>query len=141
MAYCTLNDIQDMMDEDEIIRFTDDTGAGTINTDVTDKAISGADALIDSYLASRYSVPVTPVPDILLNFAVDIAIYKICSRRSQAPEEVRTKYEDAIKWLEKVASGKVKISSAASAPASQSNDGPVITTSPRIFSRDSLRGF
>lgn len=141
MPYCTLNDIQDMMDEDEIIRFTDDDGSGVVNTDVTDKAISGADALIDSYLAARYAVPIAPVPDILLDIAVDIAIYKISSRRSQAPEEIRTKYDDAVKWLIKVAAGTVKIPSAASAPSDQSNDAPVITTSPRIFSRDSLKGF
>lgn len=139
--YCTLTDILDMMDEAEIIRYTDDTDTGLVNTDVTDKAILGAGALIDSHLAVRYTVPVSPVPDIVVELAVDIAIYKICSRRGQSPEEIRKKYEDAIKYLEKVASGKIVLSGAAAAPSGAGSDAVTITTSPRIFSRDTMTEF
>lgn len=141
MTYCTLDDIRDMMDEDEIIRYTDDYDQGIVNTSVTDKAIAGAGALIDSHLATRLSVPVSPVPDIIKDLAVDIAIYKICSRRSQAPEEIRTKYDDAVKYLEKAAAGKIAIPGAVSAPDSMSNDGVSMSTSTRIFSRDKMNGF
>jgi phage gp36-like protein len=141
MAYCTLTDIKDMMDEDEIIRFTDDADAGVVNTSVTDKAIKGADALIDSHIASRYSVPVSPVPDIIAELACDIAIYKICSRRSQAPEEIRLKYDDAVKHLGKIAAGKVLIPAATSASESASDDAVIITSGTRKFSRDSMDGF
>ncbi len=142
MAYCTLDDIRDMMDEEEIIRYTDDHDQGIINTNATDKAISGADAYIDSLIASRYSVPVLPVPDIILGYAVDIAIYKIYTRRGRAaPEGIRNKYDDAVKWLEKVAAGKAKIPGIASAPSGSSGDSVSIDSSDRKFSRDSLKGF
>jgi len=141
MAYCTLDDIKDMMDEDEIIRFTDDADAGVVNTSVTDKAIAGADALIDSHIGSRYSVPVDPVPDIIVDLACDIAIYKLYSRRSAAPDEIRQKYEDAVKYLEKVAAGKIIIPDATAASTSASNDAVIITASDKIFSRDTMEGF
>lgn len=139
--YCTLDDILAMMDEAEVIRYTDDDDTGAINTDVTDKAIAGAGALIDSHLAVRYSVPVSPVPDILLDLAVDIAVYKISSRRGQSPEEIRKKYEDAIKYLEKVAAGKIVLPGASAAPTGSGSDAVAITTSPRIFSRDSMKEY
>lgn len=141
MAYCTLDDILAMMDEAEVIRYTDDNNAGYINTDVTGKAIAGAGALIDSHLAVRYSVPVSPVPDILVDLAVDIAIYKICSRRGQSPEEIRKKFEDAVKYLEKVAAGKIVLSGASAAPTGAGSDAVAITGSTRIFSRDTMKGF
>ena len=141
MPYCTLDDIKDMMDEEEIIRFTDDAGAGVVNTDVTDKAIAGADALIDSHIGSRYSVPVSPVLDIIVALACDIAIYKLYSRRSAAPEEIRKKYDDAIKYLEKAAAGKIIIPGATSSSTSSSDDAVIITTSERKFSRDTMEGF
>lgn len=141
MGYCDLDDIRDGMDEEEIIRYTDDYDTGLVNTSVTDKAIEGAGAMIDAHLATRLTVPVDPVPDILRELAVDIAIYKICSRRSQAPEEIRVKYEDAIRFLEKVASGKTTIPGASAAPASRSNDRVSMSGSDRIFSRDKMKGF
>jgi len=141
MPYCTLSNIKAMMDEDEIIRFTDDYDAGIINTSVTDKAIAGADALIDSHIAKRYSVPVSPVPDIVLDLAVDIAIYKIYSRRSQPPDEIRRKYDDAVKYLEKVAAGKIIIPDATAAATSTSDTAVTITSGTRKFSRTTLEGF
>lgn len=139
--YCTLDDILAMIDEEDVISYTDDVGSGVMATRVTDKAISGADALINSYLAKRYNVPVDPVPEIIVELAVDIAIYKICSRRSQAPEERRQKYDDAVKYLDKIASGKAVLPGAALVPASSSSGVVNITSGPRIFGRDSLKGF
>jgi phage gp36-like protein len=139
MGYCDLDDILDMMDEAEVIRYTDDEDAGVVNTAVTDKAMAAADALIDSHLATRYGVPVSPVPGIVRDLAVDIAIYKICSRRGQSPEEIRTKYEDAVKYLEKVAAGKIRIPGANPADGNAGSDAVSIANSPRIFSRDSMK--
>ena len=116
MAYCTLDDILGMIDEEDVIRHTDDFDTGTVNTSATDRAIAGADALIDSYIGSRYSVPVSPVPDIIRDLSVDIAIYKICSRRDQTPVEARKKYDDAKLFLEKISAGTAVITGAAPAP-------------------------
>lgn len=141
MAYCTLDNIKAMMDEEDLISFTDDVGAGVVDTDVTDEAIADADAEIDSYVMTRYSVPLNPVPAIIKKQSVDIAIYNICSRRQRVSDEVRQRYEDVIKFLEKVPAGKVGIAGAASAPASSSNDAVTITSNTKIFSRDKMEGF
>ena len=141
MPYCTLEDILDSMDENDVILHTDDADTGAVNTDATDKAIAGADALIDAHIASKYSIPLSPVPDIINSLAVDIAIYKISSRRGAVPEEIRTKYSDAVKFLEKVATGKVVLPGAASAPATASTGAVKISSDTRIFTRNTMGGF
>lgn len=141
MAYCDLNDILGQMDEADVIRHTDDADTGSVNMDPVNKAIAGADALINGHISARYNVPLSPVPEIITSLAVDIAIYKISSRRGGAPEDVRKKFEDAIKFLDKVSAGKAFIPGAASAPTATSNDAVQITSDPRLFTRSTMRGF
>jgi len=141
MPYCSQNDILGSMDEEDLIRYTDDFDTGIPNAEAVAKAIAGADALINAHIASRYLTPLSPVPDIVNSLAVDIAIYKISSRRGGAPEENRIKYDDAVKFLEKVSTGKVILAQAVSAPSSVSDDGVKITSDPRIFTRDDMGGF
>ncbi len=141
MSYCTLQDILDSMDEEEVVGYTDDYDTGTVNIDATDKAIAKADALINFHIAAKYSIPLSPVPDIINSLAVDIAIYKISSRRAAAPEGIRKTYEDAVKSLEKVAQGKAILPDAASAPATSSTGAVKITSDTRLFTRDDMGGF
>ncbi|MCF6246916.1 MAG: DUF1320 domain-containing protein [Desulfobacula sp.] len=141
MTYCTLDDIFGGIDEEDVIAYTDDFESGIVNIDNVNKAITGADALINSYIAKRYSVPVDPVTDMIKDLAVDIAIYKICSRRSAAPEERRDKYEDAVRYLKEIASGKAILPEAAAAPSDSSDHTVSISSNSRVFSRDSMKGF
>lgn len=141
MTYCTLADILDVMDEADVIGYTDDEDTGSVNTDATDKAISGAAALIDVRVASRYDVPFDPVPDMVKALAVDIAAYKISSRRGSAPEEFRTKFDDAVRLLKDIGSGNAVLPGAASATTSASNDRVTFTADDRIFTRSKMTGF
>lgn len=140
MAYCTLADIQYVMDEDDVIRFTDDDDSGAVSTAVVDKAIADTGSLVDAYLASRYTVPLDPVPDVINGVACDIAVYKISSRRGIASEEVRKKFEDAVKFLEKLASGKAVLPGADES-TSGGTDMVRMTSDVRVFSRNSMMGF
>ena len=56
MPYCTLDNILDSMDEADVIGYTDDDDTGAVNTDATDKAIVGADALINLHIAAKYKI-------------------------------------------------------------------------------------
>ncbi|MBI9092298.1 MAG: DUF1320 domain-containing protein [Desulfobacterium sp.] len=141
MAYCTLDDIKAMVDEDELISLTDDFDTGSVVTVKVDSAIKDADALIDSYLVRQYSVPMDSVPDMVKKLSVDIAVYNIYSRRGRTSDTVEKRYNDAVKFLKDVARGDAGIIGATTAPAEMRNDAVAITTSPRIFSRRSMEGF
>lgn len=141
MAYCTLTDILDQIEEADVIRLTDDENLGAVSEPRVSKAIADADAEINGYCGQRYRVPFDPVPDLVRKFAVDIAIYNLFGRRDVAPEDRRNRYKDAIAFLRQVASGAATLGvedpDGTPAPA----EHPRITGPARIFSREKLGGW
>ena len=138
MAYCTLEDILDQIDEQDLIQLTDDGNAGIVDQGAVDKALADADGEIDGYVGSRHTVPLNPVPPIINKNSVDIAIYNLYSRRQGPPDHRETRYKNAIKFLELVASGKVSLGALDPDPV-PANEAPQIENPGRIFSRKSLR--
>jgi phage gp36-like protein len=82
----------------------DNPMAATIDTVPLDRALTDAAALIDTYLVRRYALPLSVVPQVLIPYSLDIARYRLDRIRDR--EDVRKRYEDAIKWLESVRDGK-----------------------------------
>ena len=70
-----------------------------------------ASSLVDSYLArAGYETPANPAPSVLTLKATDIAIYTLSFDVGGAyTEEKRKRYEDALRWLEALADGKVEL--------------------------------
>lgn len=105
MSYATLNDATQLYGEDyvltSVVRIE-----GEPDTDSFTRALAKASSEIDSYLSTRYDVPIDPVPPLLVQYTVDIAIYR-CSSAPGAglSEEKRVRYDDALKWLRDVSKG------------------------------------
>jgi phage gp36-like protein len=135
MAYCTLEDLQQKISQDELIDLTDDADQGVIDTDCTDRAIDDAGSLIDAYCASRYKVPLDPVPSIIRKFCVDIAIYNLFQRRRGAPDDRHRDYTNAITFLQSVASGKATLGEQPEpeAPDESTGQASIIGTRAKIF--------
>lgn len=82
----------------------------TTPVEVLDKAMDDASVEIDGYLGCRYPLPLERTPPILNKYCVDIAIWNLYSRRHDSAPDVRKKrYENAVRFLEKVASGHIRI--------------------------------
>jgi len=137
MTYCTQANFTDRFGEQELIQLTDRAipPAGVVDTDVLDASLADADAEIDGYLAGRYSLPLASPPDVLIRLAADIARYRLYDNR--ATEEVRTRYADAIRFLERVSEGKVLLS-AEPQPAA---GAPEYSTPGRVFTADTLEDY
>ena len=92
--------------EPETVMLTnlDTPNAVAINTVPLTRALVDAAALIDSYIGRRYLLPLSATPSVLIPYALDIARYRLDRIRNR--EDVRLRYEDAIKWLESIACGK-----------------------------------
>lgn len=141
MAYSIQSDILDQLDEDSLIQLTDDEDAGTVDTDKVTRAIADADSTIDSYCQDRYSIPLSPVPDKIRQISVDIAIYNLFSRRGDTAPDIRIeRHKEAIKFLEQVNAGKIKLGAATPAPVNTGNSVN-IESNTRVFTRDNMRGF
>ena len=141
MAYCTKSDILNQVEEEILIGLTDDEDLGSVDDDVVTRAIADADSTVDAYCQGFYTVPLSPVPDKIRQISVDIAIYNLFSRRDDtAPEIRKDRHREALRFLEKVAGGKVELGSATPAP-NTTGKTVEIESSDRIFSRDKMSGF
>lgn len=111
-------------------------------------AIADAESLIDGYIQGRASLPfpgvgsIDPpennpgIPDVIRKFTADIAIYYVAPGHDKLTKEKRRRYEDAIQWLSEYAKNEHSLG-----PGTEDPSGTVaFETSPRIFSRDTLKG-
>lgn len=131
----------EQLEEDILIELTDDSGTGSVDADKVTRAIADADATIDSYCQGRYTIPLSPVPDMIRQVSVDIAIYNLYSRRQDSvPDNRLERYKNAIRFLDKVSKGQISLG--ATTPAPETTGASVdIDGSDRIFTRDKMSGF
>lgn len=131
MTYAVQQDLVDRFGQTEIAQLTDRTNGTTIDTAVLGKALADADDLINSHLATRYTLPLASVPKVIVRAACDIARYYLYEDR--VTEQVRARYEDTVKFLKAVADGAVTLGlDAANQVASQSG-GAQVDAGDRVF--------
>lgn len=110
-AYLTLDDLIRRFGRDEILNLaedrTDDSGE-VIDRVRIDDAIQDATGEIDSALAGGgYQLPLEAVPSLITAYGCDIARYRLYDDR--ATEQVTKRYDDAIKALNLIARGVLKL--------------------------------
>lgn len=140
MPYATANDFTARFGPDELLQLTDRNHDGATDADVLGQAISDADAEIDAYLAGRFALPLSgTVPPVLVRIACDVIRYRLWDQA--ASEEVTTRYNAAVKFLQSVASGLVKIGVEPEPAATADTNAALSVSSGRVFTRDTLRDY
>jgi len=142
MAYCTQTDIEEQTSQAELIELTDDAGAGAVDATAVARAVADADAEIDSYCGSRYTLPFSPVPVMIRKLSVDIAVYNLFSRRAilKISDERQKRYDNAVRFLRDVARGLISLGADAPTPVNTS-DTASIAGNDRLFTREKMSGF
>lgn len=136
MPYCTQQNLVDRFNQLELIQLTDRANppAGTINTTVLNQAIADADAEINSYLTG-YTLPLATVPANLVRIACDITRYYLYD--DSMVEQVKTRYDSAIKYLTQVAKGTISLGpDTAGAVAAVTSNSAEFASSPAVFGRE-----
>ena len=142
MAYATQSDIETIYGTDALYAAE---VAGVVDAAKVTRALASASAEIDTYLAVRYALPVAPT-EMLAQWAVDIALYRLASTADLMTEELRTRYEDALAALKRIADGKAALVQPApegeeGEDATPSSPRPILGEGPeRLFTRDKMRG-
>lgn len=95
--------------------------ADPLTTAAVADALAQASSEIDSYLAARLQVPVSPVPRVLQNACVNVAVYQLASTAGQMTEIIRERYKNVISWLRDVARGNATL------PGGDDGAGGVLT--------------
>lgn len=136
MSYAVQADMVAALGEDELIQLTDRASppVGAIDAAVLTRALDAADGEIDSYLASRYSLPLATTPTILRDCACDIARYRLHDRG--VSELVKDNYKARIAWLRDVAAGKASLGGATENLTPNSAGLPEMTSGGRVFARE-----
>lgn len=140
MAYAASADIMAAYGEDTLLMVADRAGNGEIDIAAVAQALGAASALIDVHVGAVYVTPLTVIPDLVRDLCVDIAVYKLAGEGRGLNEEKRTRYEDALRLLQRLADGKVTLD----LPTTEKpkSAGAVIVSGPRRqFGRDRMRGF
>ena len=150
MAYCGAGDVMDMLKEDAMNpiigdRYIEDPQKRREMLEpLAREAIGDADAEIDGYLMKRYPVPMSPVPAVIRKYSKDIAVYNLVSRtginESERENNYLTRYKNAISFLSKVAKGEADIVKEGTDLSMAAATGFQLSSSPRLFSRKSMRG-
>lgn len=92
--------------------------------------ITATSALIDGFVASRYSLPLSNQHEILKSAACDIAYYKL--QDISPTETARKRYEDALSLLNKISKGDVVLNEP-DGKESKNNPKIMVKSNPRKF--------
>jgi len=110
---------------------------------VLERALRDADQTIDGYLASRYAVPLSPVPGVVQRLASDIARYFLFD--DVVTELVEKRYQAAVAFLKDVQAGKASFGTVAEADSGEATSVPAIPvkvrSSRRVFGDEFLERF
>lgn len=131
MPYITRTQFEKRYGEAELADLTE--------TNDFDAAESDAAAIIDGFLASRYSLPLASVPALVANWAGDITRFKLWDER--APEEVRARYDDALAQLKMLAQGQIALPPDAQGNSAASSISFGGYSSERVFTAGTLQEF
>lgn len=142
MPYATAQDFVDAFGETEMIDLTNlhDPTAEDINLEILERNQAKAAALIDGMVASCPTVaaamPFASPPPILAALELDLVRYYLDVLNPR--DDVRARYNDAIKQLQLIGSCQLSLGLPDVAP----NVGSPSFSSPTpVFTRDSLRDF
>jgi phage gp36-like protein len=142
MPYATQQQLIDRYGQSMLVALTDrgEPPSEAIDADVVARALAGADALIDGYLAGLYALPMASTPPMLEPIAQAIAIYDL--HITEPEKKIQNDYDNALKRLSEISKGIIQLKDAAGIePAAPQGGGVQITDRERAFTPDTMTGF
>lgn len=151
LLYATITDILSDIDSELLIQLVNDENTTVDLEDDDDPAvirinqqITAASDEIDGYVRAHHTVPLDPVPGLIRQICVDIAIYNLYKRRHRLdmPESIVSIYRDKVKLLEAIQKGVVTIG-VSQTPAAGEVAGVRVnkTDADQMFGKDVLDGY
>jgi phage gp36-like protein len=141
-AYATQADIVTLYGANALV-VADHNRDGIVDSAAVTRSLTSASDEIDTYLAARYTLPLTEVPGFLKTLAVDIALYRLALSADVLSDEHRKRYEDALGHLKRIAKGEAALvftATPATGDIDVSGAQPIVSGGPaKLFTRDLTR--
>lgn len=141
MAYAVAQDFVDMFGETEARQLAASADRTTYDAVKIDERLGAASAVLDSYFATRYSVPLSSVPEIVKVYALALA-REALDRGGRA--DVKAEADRARAWARDISKGIATLGvnlTAPDAPTAAGDGAILIDAEPRVFDGDGLAGF
>jgi phage gp36-like protein len=133
-SYTTPTKYLEWMPDRYIAELSADNNGFSADTDVVQLALNWAEGMMESKLMVRDDIPIPAVnadgtvPDTLRECVHDLATYRLFDRRGTMNQQVQTKFDIQMTWLNQVADNKagVAILDSDGKSKTQTNRQPVI---------------
>ncbi|PHP19524.1 hypothetical protein CG471_11740 [Sphingobium sp. IP1] len=135
--YLTIAEFIDRFTLEEVLVMTD-TGKGWIDRGLLVGALVNAQAVADTHLAARYTVPLVEAPLIIKKIVGDLARADLYPRG--APDGVAAAAKVSMKMLERIQSGALPVPAATAPVAAPAQDDILISPGRRAYP-DGLAGY
>ena len=141
MTYATQAQLIERFGEQMLVELSDrgDVATGAIDAGMVARALTDTDAQIDASLAKRYRLPLAATPALVVDLALNIAIYKL--HRFDAPAKIDADYKQALAMLRQLAIGEQTLDVAGIEPQTSGAGGVVASDRPRDLTPTNLHGF
>ena len=103
------------------------------------RALADATSEINAHLLGRYQLPLAAAPAMIRLKCADLARYLL--HDDHPTEQVKQRYEDAMRYLNKVASGQISLGISQDNTAPQAARTVRFAPGPRVFSRNNAQDF
>lgn len=106
-AYALTSDVTAIYQQETVDRLCFNKTTNAPDYDKLQIALYNSATEIDSYLSTRYPVPVTPTPQILRQINIDLGIYYLALTVDRLTNEISKRADDWRKWLVMASKGLV----------------------------------
>lgn len=107
--YATKTDIVNLYGAMLLDLIADRNNDGRSEDSVVAAALTASTEEINGFLSQRYTLPIEPTPPMFKQFCIDMAVYRMTPLDDARTEEMRKRYDDAIKRLTMIANGDLGI--------------------------------
>lgn len=141
MSYTTLQALTDRYGRRMLVALTDREGlaTGELDVQVVARAIADAGAFVDGFLAVRYRLPLGDVPPLVSDLAARVAIWNL--HTAGVDPKIEADYRDALKTLEGISKGLLRLDLDGVEPPGSGNGGARITDRDRPLTAANLKGY
>lgn len=139
MSYCTLQDLVNRFTERELVQLTDRSSTGQVDASLVADAIAFADATVDEYIWKQVQLPLEYVSEDVRGLSMVIALHYLYG--ASVPETPQKLYDDAIKRLEQISRGVIKLGPGVNGEAPVATNGAQMESGGRIFGRADSGGY
>lgn len=109
MIYATATQFKVKYDVQNLGHLVDDTGGDEAVKATLEAFINDASAFIDTYVGTRYTLPLPSIPGELRRANLIVANFDLESKKPPISDDQQAAYDDIIAWLQMIKDGELDL--------------------------------